>query len=237
VPNVDGGPARFDRSLVSDLDEPVRRFFLHAIRHGASLGDGVRLKMTGRIKVGAWLPFSAEQTADGRSFTWRAHVGWGAIKPLRVVDSYADGAGVTDGQVFGRFTLFHADDPDTTRSAATRAALESVVFAPGSLLPGRGVTWRANTDESIIGCFDLPPEHPEIHARIDQHGALVTVSAARWGKADTTTFQYIPCGCEIHANRRYGDLVIPSSLTVGWWFGTPRYAPFFDVKIDHVEQY
>ena len=37
----------------------------------------------------------------------------------------------------------HADDVDTTRSAATRTALESVVF-------------------------DLPPEHPEVHARIDQ---------------------------------------------------------------------
>jgi hypothetical protein len=90
VPDVD--VTRFDRSLVSDLDEPVQRFFTHAIRDGAALGGGVRLRMTGRIKVGTWLPFSAEQIADGRSFAWRARVGWGPIAPLRVVDRYADGA-------------------------------------------------------------------------------------------------------------------------------------------------
>jgi hypothetical protein len=67
---------RFDGSMVGGLDEPVQRFFTHAIRDGAALGDGVRLTMTGRIKVGTWLPFTAEQTVDGRSFGWRARAGW-----------------------------------------------------------------------------------------------------------------------------------------------------------------
>jgi hypothetical protein len=39
-----------------------------------------------------------------------------------VIDSYADGAGSTKGRLFGRVVLFHADDSDTTRSAAGRAA-------------------------------------------------------------------------------------------------------------------
>jgi hypothetical protein len=235
VPDVD--VTRFDRSLVSDLDEPVQRFFTHAIRDGAALGGGVRLRMTGRIKVGAWLPFSAEQTADGRSFAWRARVGWGPITPLRVVDRYADGAGVTEGRLLGRLTLFHADDLNTTRSAATRAALESVVFAPPSVLPSGGVAWSAETEDLIVGRFELSPEQPEVHARIDERGALVTVSALRWGNAGEQTFRYIPCGCEVQADRRFGDLLVPSSLTVGWWFDTPRYAPFFKAHIDHSTQY
>jgi hypothetical protein len=28
-----------------------------------------------------------------------------------------------------------------------------------------------------------------------------------------------------------GDVLVPSSITVGWWFGTPRYAPFFEAEI------
>jgi hypothetical protein len=233
VPDVDARLTHFNRSLVGDLDEPVQRFFTHAIRDDTPLGDGVRLRMTGRIKVGTWLPFTAEQTADGRSFAWCARVGWGPITPLRVVDRYADGSGVTEGRVLGRLTLFHADDLNTTRSAATRAALEGVVFAPTTVLPGRGVTWRADTANSIVGGFDLPPEHPEVHARIDERGALVTVSALRWGNAGEESFQYIPCGCEVEAEQRFGDLLIPSKLTVGWWFGTPRYTPFFRAHIDH----
>jgi hypothetical protein len=228
---------RFSRSLISDLDEPARRFFTHAIRDGATLGAGVGLRMTGRIKVGTWLPFSAQMTVDGRSFAWRARVGWGPFTPLRVLDSYADGAGNTEGRLLGRLGLFHAADLNTTRSSATRAALESVVFAPLSVLPSRGVAWRAETNDVIVAGFDLSPEHPEVRVRIDEHGAIRTVIALRWGNAGEQTFQYIPFGGEVHAERRFGDLLLPSSLTVGWWFDTPRYAPFFKADIDQCTQY
>jgi hypothetical protein len=217
--------------MLTGLDEPVRRYFGHAIRDGAALPNGVRMEMRGRIKIGLWLPFTAEQTVDGRSFTWRAHVGRGALTPLRVTDRYADGAGSTEGRLLGRVTLFHAHDADTARSAAMRAAVESVVFAAPSVLPCRGVTWRAETDGVIVARFDLPPERPEVRVHIDGHGAMRAVSALRWGNVGEKAFGYIPFGGEVHAERRFGDLVIPSSLSVGWWFDTPRYAPFFRAQI------
>jgi len=217
--------------MLAGLDEPVRRYFAHAITDGAALPNGVRMAMRGRIKVGLWLPFIAKQTVDGRSFTWRARVGRGPLKPLRVTDHYADAAGSTDGRLLGRVTLFHAHDGNTARSAATRAAIESVVFAPPSVLPGGGVTWRAESENVIVACFDLPPERPEVRVRINERGAIRTVSAQRWGNAGEKTFQYIPFGGEIHAERRFGDLVLPSSASVGWWFETPRYAPFFHADI------
>jgi hypothetical protein len=58
-----------------------------------------------------------------------------------------------------------------------------------------------------------------------------SVSALRWGNAGQREFGYIPCGCEVRAERRFGDLVVPSSVEVGWWFGTPRYAPFFNAEV------
>jgi hypothetical protein len=80
---------RFTSDMLVGLDEPVRRYFSHAIGDGAALSNGVRMAMCGRIKVGLWLPFTAEQTVDGRSFVWRARVGWGRLtaaarhRPLR----------------------------------------------------------------------------------------------------------------------------------------------------------
>ena len=131
-------------------------------------------------------------------------------------------------------TLFHASDDNTARSAAARAAIESVVFAPPSVLPGRGVAWRAETEDVIVAGFDLPPERPEVRVRIDDHGAIRTVTALRWGNAGEKTFQYIPFGGQIHAERRFGDLMVPSSASVGWWFDTPRYRPFFHAHISAV---
>ena len=220
--------------MLAGLDEPVRRYFRHAISDGAALPSGVRMAMSGHIKVGLWLPFTAEQTVDGRSFTWRARVGRAPLTPLRVTDRYADAAGRTEGRLLGRVTLFHAEDVNTTRSAATRAAIESVVFAPPTLLPGRGVAWRAETDDVIVARFDLPPERPEVRVRIDEHGAIRAVSARRWGNAGEKSFQYIPFGGDVHAERRFGDLVLPYTLSVGWWFDTPRYAPFFRAQISAV---
>jgi hypothetical protein len=223
--------------MLQGVDEPVRRYLSHAISDGAPLSSGVRMAMSGRIKVGLWLPFTAEQTVDGRSFMWRARIGRGPLTPLRVVDQYADAAGSTDGRLLGRVTLFHAGGLDTARSAATRAAIESVVFAPSSVLPGRGVSWRAESQNVIAARFDLPPEHPEVHVRIDEGGAIRAVSALRWGNAREKTFQYIPFGGEVHAERRFGDFVVPSYLSVGWWFDTPRYAPFFKAKILGISRY
>jgi len=225
---------RLTPDTLAGLDEPVRRYFNHAISGGAPLIDGVRMTMRGRIKVGVWLPFTAVQTVDGRSFAWQARVGRWPLQPLRVTDGYLDAVGRTEGRLLGHLTLFGAEDFDTARSAAMRTAIESVVFAPPSVLPDRGVTWRAEADDVIVARFDLPPEHPEVRLCIDPDGAQRTVSAMRWGNAGETTFRYIPFGGEIHAERRFGDLVLPCSASVGWWFGTPRYEPFFKARISDV---
>ncbi|MDQ6778314.1 MAG: hypothetical protein M3071_19315, partial [Actinomycetota bacterium] len=173
-------------------------------------------------------------TVDGRAFEWRARVGRGPLTPLRVTDRYADAKGSTEGRLLGRVTLFHAEDVNTARSAATRAAIESVVFAPPSALPGRGVTWRAETDNVIVASFDLPPERPEVRLCINGRGTIRTVSALRWGNAGEKTFRYIPFGGDVHAERRFGDLLLPSTISVGWRFDTPRYAPFFRAEITAV---
>jgi hypothetical protein len=225
---------RFGAEVLRGLDEPVRRYFAHAIGDGAPLPGGVHVAMSGRIKVGVWLPFTAEQAVDGRTFTWRARVGRGLLTPLRVVDRYADAAGSTEGRLLGRVTLFHAAGADTARSAATRAAIESVVFAPPCVLPARGVAWRAESEHVIVARFDLPPEQPEVRLRIDEHGGIRTVSAQRWGSAGEKTFRYIQFGGDVHAERRFADLLVPSALSVGWWFETPDYAPFFRAEIGAV---
>jgi hypothetical protein len=209
------------------LDEPVHRYLAHALPGGAERASGVRLGMRGRIKVGAWLPFTASQECDGRSFAWGARVGLGRATLLTVLDRFADGAGSTESRLFGRRRVFGAEGEDTTRSAAGRAALESV-FAPMSLLPERGVAWRAESDEIVVAGFDVPPEQPEVRLRIDGEGALLSASALRWRDREAG---YVACGCEVRAERRFGDVVVPSSLRVGWWFGTARYAPFFEAEV------
>ena len=212
------------------LAEPVRRYLAHAIGDGAAVTAGVRLTMAGRIKVGRWLSFTAEQEFRGHAFRWSARAGLGAWKPLHVVDSYRDGAGRTEGRLFGRRRFMCADDENTARSAAGRAAAESI-WVPHTLLPGPGVSWRLESDELIVARLEVAPEHPEVTLRIGATGAVRTVSLLRWGNAGQKHFSYIPFGGEIHAERRFGALTLPSEVSIGWWWGTPRYQPFFEATI------
>jgi hypothetical protein len=208
------------------IPEPVERYLAHAMPVAPPPGPGVRLRMAGRIKLGAWLAFTAEEACDGSSFAWRARVG-----PLRVTDRFADGAGETRGSLLGRRTLFAARGEDVTRSSAGRAALEAI-WCPAALRPDCGVTWRAEADDHIVASWDVPPERPEVHLLIGPDGALRAAWAARWGNVGRPAFGYIPCGCEVGAERRFGALVVPSEVTVGWWFGTPDYAPFFRARVE-----
>ena len=212
------------------MQEPVQRYFAHALPTGPPPGGvaaaAVRLRMTGRIKLGLWVPFTAHEECDGRSFAWRARVG-----PLHVTDRFADGAGGMRGRLFGRRTLFDVSSGDVTRSSAGRAALEAI-WCPAALLPDRGVTWRAEADDLIVAAWDVPPERPELRLRIAPDGGVREASALRWGNAGRKQFGYIPCGSEVRAERRFGDVVVPSEVTVGWWFGTPEYEPFFTARID-----
>jgi hypothetical protein len=207
------------------IPEPVERYLAHAMPAGPPADPAVRLSMTGRIKLGLWLPFAADQVCDGRSFVWRARVG-----PLHVTDRFAEGAGSMRGRLFGRRTVFDVANDDVTRSSAGRAALEAI-WCPGALRPERGVAWRAESDEEIVATWDIPPERPEVHLRIGPDGAVRAAWAQRWGNVRRDAFGYIPCGCEVRAERRFGDLVLPSEVTVGWWFGTPGYAPFFRARV------
>jgi hypothetical protein len=218
-------------SSIDPLDEPVRRYLQHALAEPAGAPDAMRLDMSGRIRVGGWLAFAATQELSADGFVWDARAGLGRLRPLHVVDRYRAGTASMTGRLPGGLRFLHADGPDTVRSAAVRAALERV-WAPGLLTPEQGVRWHAEDEHVIVAALDVAPEHVELRLEIDAHGALRRVSAPRWGRVQTKAYTSILFGAEVHAERRFGAVVIPSAVDVGWWFGTPRYAPFLRATID-----
>lgn len=219
-------PDRFAGAALADAEEPVRRYLTHALAEGAPIAGATWLAMTGHIRLGAWVPFTAEEECDGRSFRWRARLARGA---LQVVDEFADGRGRMRGRLFGRATLFDSKGTDVTRSAAGRAALEAI-WCPAALLPRRGVTWQTVGDDEIVAAWDVGPERPEVHLRIGPEGAVREVWADRWGAAGRGRHDYVRCGCRVEAERAFGPLTLPSHVTVSWGQG-PDERPFFRATV------
>ena len=229
---------RFDAAALAHLDEPIRRYFTHALADGAPLSRGARLQLSGRIKVGAWLRFDSVWEGDARSFSWRATCGPGPLPLLRVHDQFADGVGFMDIRLrsplrhLAALKLLHAENADVSRSGAGRAALEAL-WVPGALLPERGVSWRAESDELIVANWDVPPEKPELRISIGPDGAVRSYSALRWSDRKSG---YLSCGAYVQAERTFSDVTIPSQITAGWGHGTPKWAAFFKGEVTAVER-
>jgi hypothetical protein len=224
---------RFHEALLAGLDEPVRRYFMHALAEGAPLSPAARLELSGRIKVGAWLRFSSVWEGDGRSFSWRASAGPGALQLLHVHDQFRDDVGLMDIRVRAPLPrrpdvrLLHAESKDVARSGAGRAALEAL-WTPAALLPSRGVSWHAKADDLVVAAWDVGPERPELRIHLAPDGAVRSYSALRWRDAK---HGYLPFGADVHADREFNGITPPSRLTAGWGHGTPQWAPFFEAEV------
>ena len=83
-----------------------------------------------------------------------------------------------------------------------------------------------STSQLVVTWY-VPPERPDLHLRIAPTGAVRAIWLERWRKGSG----YVPCGGDVLEERRFGEVTIPSRVSVGWWYGTPRYKPFFECEI------
>lgn len=160
---------------------------------------------------------------------WAARVG-------RVIvgsDRYVGGSGGMDWWLFNRLRIVHAEGRDVTRSAAERAAGESI-WAPAAVWPQPGVTWTAEGDQDIQATFDVDGHPVELHHRLDGDGALRSSWFLRWGDPDRTgTWQLHPFGVEVTSEATFGGITIPARGRAGWHHGTARWdeGVFFEFEI------
>jgi hypothetical protein len=200
--------------------EPVRRYFDHALRGDVQPVQAAVLTMRGHIKLKRWLPFRARQLLAPRLGTvWQAQVGW----LITGADRYVAGTGGMDWRLFGRFPVMHATGDDVARSSAERAAAESI-WVPAAIPPG-SATWQAADDTHLDVAFDVDGHDVTLHHVIDHEGRLRSSSLRRWGDPDNTgTWQALPFGVEVTAERTFDGITIPSAGRVGWHHGTDRWS-------------
>lgn len=223
---------------LGELPAPAQRFLTRAIRPGSSLASSVCLTMEGTIRLGAkWLPLRAEQVlAPPRGFVWRANVRSGLMR-ISGADYYASGQGAVSFWLWSILPVMRAGGPHTSRAARGRLAAESF-WLPSALLPGEHVRWRAVDDETAEVVLQLDGEDVPVRLSVDAQGQLTSVAMNRWGdQTEDKSFALIPFGGSLSEERRFGDYTIPTRVSVGWWYGTEKFADheFFRARITAAE--
>jgi hypothetical protein len=225
---------RFDHQEIRDLPAPVQKYFEAAVRQGSPVIRTARIRMTGRIKIGRWIPFRAEETlTPHRGFVWAARAG-GIITGS---DRYIDGDGAMDWRILGLLPVMRATGPDVSRSAAERAAAEAI-WVPPSLLPRFGASWSAPGPTDITVTFRIDDHHVKLGISITPEGHPQSVHLERWGDPDRNgSFGLHPFGGEFTSHATFGGLTIPTEGRLGWQHGTDRWdqGEFFRFTITDYE--
>ena len=229
---------RFDPKQVADLPEIAQRYFGHAVAPGTPLYSVAELEMEGTFLLGdrasfqRYAMFARQVLRPPAEFVWVPQLRSG---PVRITgsDALVDGVGWTRFWLMGAVPLANeATSPDLVRSAQFRAAVESALWLPTTLLPEHGARWmQAGPDEARVTLGHVGPAI-ELRLLLDERGAVKQVVGQRWSNANPEKrFRLQPFGGTVIAEATFQGLTIPAEIAVGNHFGTEDYLPFFQARI------
>ena len=228
---------RFDPRQVVDLPEIAQRYFYHAIVRGTPLYSVAQLEMHGTFLLGDKNKFTtyemtAQQALRPDQFAWLPQMRSGAMK---ITGSDA----LVAGKAWTRFWLIglvpvarERTSPDLVRSAQFRAAVESAMWLPASLLPENRVEWeQLDANEAKVALRRYEPAIV-LRIKLDAAGAVREVVGQRWSNANRDkVFRLQPFGGTILSGGTFQGFTITTQVAVGNQYGTDDYLPFFQATI------
>lgn len=211
-------PVVFDPTTVADLPEPARRYLTHAIAAGTPLWQSVQVAMVGRIRLGTWRPFTADQVvAPAEGYVWAAVARVFGL-PVVGYDLLCAGSGEMRWRLLDLVSVVDLAGPDVARSAAGRLASE-IVLVPTAYA---SATWTAGGPDTAVATSGLGPEQQRVELHLGADGRLLDLVMLRWGNPDGLPFGRYPFGVTVDADRSQDGVTAPTRVRAGWWRGTDR---------------
>lgn len=229
----------FAEETVSNLPDPAKRYFLHAIKPGTPLASRMHWRWSGQMKPAPnapWMDLICEQVSvKDRGFVWKAKATRGPLV-LSAVDHYLDGWGRMRISLFGLVPFVNATGADLSKSSLGRVLAESV-FMPSALLPGPHVSIEGIDESRFRVTMEVNGDRVPYVIAVDEQGRLTADSVLyRWGNlTDDGFYHYIPYGGTIEEEGTFGGYTIPTRLTAGWWYGTEKYSEVLKLELVSVE--
>ncbi len=228
---------KFDPMQVSDLPEPVQRYFAYVFRGPIQPYKAVRLEAAGDFRrplMEHFEPTTAEQViaigAPALMFSATTPIYPGVW--ARPYDFFAEGEMEMKAKIMSTITV--VDEKESTelnRISLRRWLLESPLY-PQALLPGGPVTWEAvdaMTARAIIRADGL---QADLLFHFNAEGQITYLSAEQDG--DLTT-PYHGSGEHVTRTnyRQVSGMMIPHSFTISRAAGGKVF-PFFEAKLTSI---
>jgi hypothetical protein len=222
--------------MLRRLPEPVQRYMNFTGVLGKPWIDSVRLRQTGRFRLGAdrpWMPMRAEQTfhTDPPAFTWDARFKLFGLPLLYARDRYASGHGHMYGKVAAIFTVFNARGEELDQGTMVRYLSEMIWFPIAYL--GENIQWGAVDDDSAQVTFTDGGKSVSGRMYFDGKGRPINFSAMRYHeKQGRYTLEAWSTPLTDFAER--AGLNLPVCGQAMWHLDSGAF-PYVDLEVDTIE--
>ena len=220
---------------LSDVPEPVARFFRRTLPQGQRPIRTLRLRQEGEFFMnGSWRPLRAEQvfSAAPPAFMWDARISMAPLIPVYVRDSYVGGRASMRASVLAVYPVVNqAGDAGLNAGALIRYLGEASWF-PTRLLPGNGLTWEAVDDNTARATLVDGATTVSLRFTFDGTGDLVEIYSP--DRLREVSGAYVPTPWRVRAlgHEVHDGLRLMSPAVVEWMLPEGP-LPYWRARITH----
>ncbi|HUV02754.1 MAG TPA: DUF6544 family protein [Desulfobacteria bacterium] len=223
----------FTYEQISNLPEPVQRYFKYSLKEGQPYISYARLKHDGFFRTAEnqkWLPITGEEyfTTQPPGFVWV-----GTVKPFPVVwitarDTYFQGTGNNLIKLFSIITIGDARGKEIDQGTLARWLAEAAWY-PTALLPGERLQWEAIDSNSARLVFSDAGITISATVDFNENGEIVRLDTDRYRDSSLEKWSGY-----YREYKEIDGVTIPTEAEVVWHLesGDFRYARFRVTEIE-----
>jgi len=201
----------FTYRIISDLPDPVQRYFRYVLSEGQPYINYVRLKHVGQFKAGfdkKWNSIKGEEyfTTSKPGFIWI-----GSLKYLTAIDSFISGRGNLKILLGSFLKIKEAKGFKYSQGELQRWLGESVWF-PTNLLPSENVKWSAIDYHSAKLTYTYKKFNLYYIVTFNETGQIMEMETKRFmGDGNPETW----IG-KLSCYKKYHGILVPTKLEASW---------------------
>jgi len=221
---------KFDKSQLEGLPEPVKKYFLYALREGQSYINYVRIKHSGQFKTGfgnKWVNIMGEQyvTTQIPGFIWK-----GTTSIFAARDIYISGKGRLIVSLLSMINTVDAMGDQYNQGELLRWLGESVLY-PTTLLPSENLKWQLMDGNMAKLIFNYNELQLFFDVTFNEQGEITQMESMRY--IDQVKIE--KWVIKLSDYKEFQNIKIPTSTEVLWKLekGDFSYARFNITKVEY----
>lgn len=231
--------ARYSPDVLAELPGPVQRYFRTVLTEGQPLVQAVRMHHDGRFNMSGdqenWTRFSSVQRVviHRPGFVWDARISVPAAA-IHVHDAYVGGEGLLRAAVFGLMPVAETQGTQELARDELLRFLAEAAWYPTALLPGNGVRWQAEDEQSATVMLEDGRASATLRIRFDDAGLIASVQADARGRTVGGTVVPTPWEGRWSDYETRDGMRIPIKGEVAWLLPAGR-LPYWRGRIKRIE--